>query len=185
MQQYIIGRSNSCHIRIPDLKERISREHATLKVLDDGKIFIVDSSINGTYVNGVKISPGVDYPVKRGDHVSFANDYELDWALVAKPKLKLTVYLLAALALVITGSCIALFFLLRQPPEPIPEPPITVEEPIIMEEVEEPVIAPDSINVETDTTKNTPVKANPKPRVIQPDTVPPKPADSPAGVIIF
>ena len=75
MQNYTIGRNNDCHIRVPEHLDRISRDHATLKVMDNGKMFVVDNSMNGTYVNGIKITPHVDYPVKRNDNSSFANDY--------------------------------------------------------------------------------------------------------------
>ena len=170
MQQYTIGRSNECHIRVPDSKERISREHATLKVMDDGKIFIVDNSTNGTYVNGIKISQHVNYPVKRGDHISFANDYELDWKLIAKPKSKLSIYLLAVAALVVVGS-IALFFLLRDTPAPPaiiepspihkPDTVVQVDTVVVRDTIVRKVVAPEpNRNTKQDPTPDPPARTD-------------------------
>ena len=48
----------------------VSRYHASLRIDKKGKIFIHDNgSKNGTEVNGVKITPLKDYPIKRGDNV--------------------------------------------------------------------------------------------------------------------
>ena len=148
MQHYTIGRNNDCHIRIPEHLDRISREHATLKVMDNGKIFVVDNSMNGTYVNGIKITPLVDYPVKRGDTISFANDYELDWTMIVKPKRKRLVYLLSSIiAIVVIGGGIALFFFLQKDSEEDIQMPnynvIKDEEPFYLEEEE--IATPDNV----------------------------------------
>ena len=46
----------------------VSRFHASLVVTKDNKVFIKDSSsVNGTKVNGVKIQPGKEVRVRRGD----------------------------------------------------------------------------------------------------------------------
>ena len=93
IKQYSIGRSDDSQIKIQDNSQKVSRNHATLKVLDNGKIFITDHSSNGTFVNGVKISQSVDYPVKRGDSISFAHVAELNWDLIPRTANKLIYYL--------------------------------------------------------------------------------------------
>lgn len=103
MQQYSIGRGDDCRIRIHDNSQRVSRNHATLKVMDNGKIFITDHSSNGTYVNGIKISQNVDFPVKRGDSVSFANTAELNWDLIPRKPNKVLLYLMIALVVIAIG----------------------------------------------------------------------------------
>lgn len=83
---YTIGRDESCDIVIPDSTDVISRLHATIRVEPNDKIFIIDQSRNGTYVNGMKMSSNVEIPVSRKDVVSFAHIYNLDWNLVPKHK---------------------------------------------------------------------------------------------------
>ncbi|MBO5613759.1 MAG: FHA domain-containing protein [Prevotella sp.] len=105
MKVYSIGREVGCDIVINDNTDVISRRHAILNVLPSGKMTIVDQSHNGTYVNGIKISPNVPVPVTRKDNVSFAHVARLDWNLVPKPK-GITQYVLfglIAMALLIGG----------------------------------------------------------------------------------
>jgi hypothetical protein len=109
-KQYTIGRGDECRIRLQDQTQRVSRRHATLKVNSRGKMFIADHSSNGTFVNGVKIASNVDYPVKRGDTVSFANAAELNWALVPKRRSRLLILLIAV---VLVAAGIFLFYLLK------------------------------------------------------------------------
>jgi pSer/pThr/pTyr-binding forkhead associated (FHA) protein len=45
---------------------------------------ITDQSSNGTYVNGIRISPNVPVPVTRNDTVSFAHVSKLNWGLVPR-----------------------------------------------------------------------------------------------------
>jgi serine protease Do len=79
---YSIGRSPDNTIAIPH--DRVSRYHATLLVDKRGKWFIQDQSMNGTFVNGVRISPHVRFPVRRGDAISFGEAAPLDWNRVPK-----------------------------------------------------------------------------------------------------
>ena len=44
-------------------------------------MFLVDKSTNGTFLNGIKLTPGKEVAVKRGDNVMFA-DMPLDWGLI-------------------------------------------------------------------------------------------------------
>ena len=73
MKALSIGRDQECDIIINDATDVISRRHATLNISSSGKITIVDLSRNGTYVNGIRISPNVPVPVSRKDIISFAH----------------------------------------------------------------------------------------------------------------
>lgn len=127
MHQYAIGRAEDSRIRVQDNEKRISRKHATLKVMKNGTMFITDHSSNGTFVNGVKIASNVDFPVKRGDLVSFANEGNLDWELVPRTKNRLFVYLVIALLLV--GGGVAAWYLWsgRSVTQPVQEQPAPVD----------------------------------------------------------
>jgi pSer/pThr/pTyr-binding forkhead associated (FHA) protein len=106
VKQYTIGRDDECLIRIQDNTQRVSRSHATLKVSGNGKMFIADHSSNGTFVNGVKIASNIDFPVKRGDTISFANTVELNWKLIPKTRNKLLLYSLIAVVIIAAGAFI-------------------------------------------------------------------------------
>lgn len=82
MKAYSIGRESSCDIVLSDSTDIVSRRHAVLNVYPSGKMFIIDQSRNGTYVNGIKISSNVPVPVTRKDMISFAHVVKLDWSLV-------------------------------------------------------------------------------------------------------
>lgn len=83
---YSIGRDPGCDIYLVDDRHLISRNHAILKVGKGGKYFIIDQSMNGTYINGIKISQGVQVPVNRKDIISFAHVAELDWNQIPRSK---------------------------------------------------------------------------------------------------
>lgn len=79
---YSIGRDEFCDIVLYDHTNEVSREHAILKEGKGGRYTICDRSMNGTYVNGIRIEPGVEVPVTRDDIVSFAHVVDLDWAQI-------------------------------------------------------------------------------------------------------
>ncbi len=85
MKVYSIGRDTECDIVINDSSDVISRRHAVISVANNGKLTITDTSFNGTYVNGIRISPNVPVPVTRKDSVTFAHVAKLDWKLIPKP----------------------------------------------------------------------------------------------------
>lgn len=113
VKQYTIGRGDDCQVRIQDNSQRVSRKHATLKITDKGKMFITDHSSNGTFVNGVKITPNVDFPVKRGDNISLAHAVDFDWAQIPRPSSKILFYILAVL--VIAGIGVSVFLYINKP----------------------------------------------------------------------
>ena len=107
---YTIGRDEGCDIVIPDSTDVISRLHATIRVESNDKIFLIDQSRNGTYVNGMKMSSNVEIPVSRKDVVSFAHIYNLDWSLVPKHKSNtiITVLIILASLILMTGIAYAI-----------------------------------------------------------------------------
>jgi len=67
--RYIIGRSDECHLVIPD--PSVSRQHAVIELLNGNSQFLLtdSNSHNGTYVNGSRLK--LPTPIKAGDRVSF------------------------------------------------------------------------------------------------------------------
>ncbi|HIZ87978.1 MAG TPA: FHA domain-containing protein, partial [Candidatus Coprenecus pullistercoris] len=87
MKLIVIGRNpKQAGIIIPN--EYISNYHAEIIQLDNGGMFIVDKSTNGTYLNGMRLTPGKETAVRRGDNVCFT-DYRipLDWSQVPEIKI--------------------------------------------------------------------------------------------------
>jgi hypothetical protein len=82
MKTITIGRSDNNHIVLSDPSERVSRLHAKISVNSNGRISIIDLSSNGTWINGVRMEKGKEYPINRGDHVRFANLFDLDWRVL-------------------------------------------------------------------------------------------------------
>lgn len=64
----------------------VSGYHAELFMLDNGDMYLVDKSTNGTTLNGVRLTPGKEYAVHRGDVVMFA-DAPLDWSRVPEVRI--------------------------------------------------------------------------------------------------
>jgi len=105
MKTITIGRGEGCDILIDDY--RISRRHAVLKVYTFGKMEIVDMGQNGTWVNGVKLRPGVPFPVKRKDVINFAEASQLNWALVDNPIKYIRIAGIIATGLLLLGLLMA------------------------------------------------------------------------------
>lgn len=104
MKVYSIGRETGCDIVINDTTDVISRRHAMLNVDSMGKMTIMDTSRNGTYVNGIRINANVPVPVTRKDNISFAHVAKLDWNLVPSSSSPMR-YAMIALVAVILGVC--------------------------------------------------------------------------------
>lgn len=115
-----IGSSKGCNIYID--ADGICKRHALIYIQPSGKMQIVDTSENGTFINGARIKSHVATPVKRRDIVTFANGQKLDWHKVPDPSKK--VYWVGA-TLVICLMCVAAFLLLQKSEfSTIPESPI-------------------------------------------------------------
>lgn len=109
MKALSIGREQGCDIVINDSTDVISRRHAILNISSSGKITIVDQSRNGTYVNGIRISPNVPVPVSRKDIISFAHVAKLDWNSVPHSGLPMR-YVIIGLIVLLVGACVFLAY---------------------------------------------------------------------------
>jgi hypothetical protein len=101
---YYIGR-DEYHSDIFLYDDTISRNHAILRVGKRGKYTIFDQSMNGTYVNGIRIASGVEVPVCRTDIISFAHVADLDWSLIPNTQKRNRVIILSIIAgLILVGA---------------------------------------------------------------------------------
>lgn len=99
---YSIGKHLTNRININDPAGTISRYHATLKINPKGKMFLLDHSSNGTYINGTRIPANQDVMVKRRDKILFANTKALDWKLIQENQpLKFIYFIPVALVLIL------------------------------------------------------------------------------------
>lgn len=76
MKTYKIGRLTGNDICYNN--DQISRQHADLTYMDDGRIVLTDHSKNGTTVNGRSLN-NTTMEIHRGDNVVFAGVQRLDW----------------------------------------------------------------------------------------------------------
>ncbi|MDX1994234.1 MAG: FHA domain-containing protein [bacterium] len=81
VEGYILGRSDNSSSYTPDIdlaehsaQERgVSRRHAVL-VRHKGLVQIIDlDSVNGTFINGKRLTPQIPYNLNSGDKLSLAN----------------------------------------------------------------------------------------------------------------
>lgn len=111
---YTIGRDPQCDIVIQDVTDIVSRVHAVLRVEPNGKLYIKDQSKNGTYINGMRMTPNVEIPVSRKDNVSFANIRDMDWSIVPNPMMK-TVSIISFTALGLAVAGLLTWLIIDQP----------------------------------------------------------------------
>ena len=101
---YTIGRDPQCDIIVQDVRGIVSRVHAVLKVEPNGKMYIKDQSMNGTYINGMRVTANVEIPVSRKDVISFANVMDLDWTVIPNPaKKRMAIIGFSLLGIVVAG----------------------------------------------------------------------------------
>lgn len=65
--EYTIGRSKRCSLRLHD--PQISGTHCTIRK-DGSGVCIVDSSTNGTFVNGDQLTPSTPRMLHNGDQIT-------------------------------------------------------------------------------------------------------------------
>ena len=106
MKVYSVGREQNCDIVIEDNTDFISRRHLLINVYPSGKMTIIDQSQNGTFVNGIRISPRVPVPVTRKDNVSLAHVVQLDWSRVPKPVPVMRFVIIGIAALVVIAAAV-------------------------------------------------------------------------------
>lgn len=74
----IIGRDSNCDYVIFDPKKRVSRKHAEVQIKDNFYYIKDLNSLNGTYINGSKITSGTQFKLAKNDKVTLSSDYVLD-----------------------------------------------------------------------------------------------------------
>lgn len=162
---YTIGRDPQSDIVINDNTDVVSRLHATIRI-EGSKMFLIDQSQNGTYVNGMRMSANEEIPVSREDTISFANVAELDWTLLPDPKkaqmrtIGIVVAALIAIAAIVFG---VLYFMDDKDKTTKEEPntTITTDSTNVSNDEEENTVESDTIPVETVTTPEEPTPSTP------------------------
>lgn len=120
MKAYSIGRESNCDIVVYDSTDVVSRRHAVLNVHPNGKMFIVDQSRNGTYVNGIRVTPNVPVPVTRKDIVSFAHVVKLDWSQVPASNLWMQIAAWVVGIILLTSIGVGAYYMIERKEEPKP-----------------------------------------------------------------
>ena len=162
---YTIGRDPQSDIVSNDNTDIVSRLHATIRI-EGSKMFLIDQSQNGTYVNGMRMSANEEIPVSREDTISFANVAELDWTLLPDPKkaqmrtIGIVVAALIAIAAIVFG---VLYFMDDKDKTTKEEPntTITTDSTNVSNDEEENTVESDTIPVETVTTPEEPTPSTP------------------------
>ena len=162
---YTIGRDPQSDIVINDNTDVVSRLHATIRI-EGSKMFLIDQSQNGTYVNGMRMSANEEIPVSREDTISFANVAELDWTLLPDPKkaqmrtIGIVVAALIAIAAIVFG---VLYFMDDKDKTTKEEPNTTIatDSTNVSNDEEENTVESDTIPVETVTAPEEPTPSTP------------------------
>lgn len=137
---YTIGRDAQSDIVIDDSTDVVSRLHATIRI-EGRKMFLIDQSQNGTYVNGMRMSAAEEIPVTRDDVVSFANVVELNWEQIPNPaKRQAKILAFSAIALIAISATVVGSLYLGKPKSNPPVEPNTVvqtdDDPVEEQETE-------------------------------------------------
>ena len=147
---YTIVRDPTNDICVVDTTMMVSRSHAILRVRKNGHYTIFDQSTNGTYINGMRISPGLEVPVSRRDTINFAHVADLDWDLIPDSRKRLAWIILGILGvlLVLAGIAFGIMMGIQRykdslTPPPLPASPVPQVDSLEHREKNEPVVAPD------------------------------------------
>lgn len=154
---YIIGRESDCDICLWDETNEVSRHHAQIRIDSKGKYWLMDTSTNGTYVNGLKITPGMEVCVNRDDEISFAHIENLDWSQIPRQKHTALIIIIACGVLLLGLVAGATWYLLHQS---------TTEEPSGMSTSAIEQVTDTATTVNQDTTaveQKDSIKSNPQP----------------------
>lgn len=146
---YTIGRDPQADIVINDGSDVVSRLHAILR-FNGRKMTIEDRSKNGTYINGIRISSGVQVPVTRKDRITFSHVADLDWNSVPRPaSSNLFIWLAVAVCVI---ALITLGYIYRGCIFPVPDP-----EP---KEKIDTVVVKDTVTIEKEVIVKVPVQVS-------------------------
>lgn len=157
---YTIGRESNSDIIL--WNEESSRCHAQIRIDQKGKLWLMDMSTNGTYLNGMRISPNYEVEVSRKDEILFAGVEALDWSRIPKQKNKLLWIILPISIVVLIAIAVVLCCVLI-PKENIEfegeVTPIATEVPEQPETVNAPEVSNEPTNVDA------PSQTDSKPKV--------------------
>jgi pSer/pThr/pTyr-binding forkhead associated (FHA) protein len=67
MQRVVIGRGQSCDLRLPD--PSVSHRHATLQAKGADFVLVDEGSTNGTFIGGVRLAPRTSRVLRSGDMI--------------------------------------------------------------------------------------------------------------------
>ena len=163
---YTIGRDPQSDIVINDNTDIVSRLHATIRI-EGSKMFLIDQSQNGTYVNGMRMSANEEIPVSREDTISFANVAELDWTLLPDPKKAQmrTIGIVVAALIAIAAIVFGILYFMDDKGKTTKEEPntttTTTDSTTVSNDEEENTVESDTIPVETVTTPEEPTPSTP------------------------
>lgn len=162
---YTIGRDPQSDIVINDNTDVVSRLHATIRI-EGSKMYLIDQSQNGTYVNGMRMSPNEEIPVSREDTISFANVVELDWTLLPDPKKAQmrTIGIVVAALIAIAAVVFSVLYFMDDKGKTTKEEQnttITTDSTTVSNDEDENMVESDTIPVETVTTPEEPTPSTP------------------------
>ncbi len=80
----IVGRDSTCDYIVCDQGRKISRKHVLIRKTNEKYVIEELGSVNGTFVNGNKIMPGVPVPVDLKSEILLAGVYKLDLSEIFK-----------------------------------------------------------------------------------------------------
>lgn len=161
---YIIGREADCDIVLWNDSAEISRHHAQIRIDKKSKYWLMDTSLNGTYLNGMRLQSNQEVMVTRKDVITFAQQDRLDWNLIPKQSKKgLWITLSVLAALLITVCVFATLYWPKDDTIVKPQSEIT-DQPL---NVVDSVCSSDRINMD---------KSTPTPKVKKQDTDPKNPS---------
>lgn len=108
---YLIGRESGCDVVLWSNSPEISRRHAQIRIDQKGQYWLMDTSLNGTYLNGMRLQPNQEVKVTRKDVISFALQETLDWSLIPKKSKKgLWITLSVVAVLLITVGALSVLY---------------------------------------------------------------------------
>ncbi len=123
---YLIGRESECDVVLWSNSPEISRRHAQIRMDQKGQYWLMDTSLNGTYLNGMRLQPNQEVMVTRKDVISFALQETLDWSLIPKKSKKgLWITLSVVVLLLAAASVLAVLYWPKGDSEVIVEMPAT------------------------------------------------------------
>lgn len=101
---YIIGRESDCDIYLWSEASEISRYHAQLRIDQNGEFWLLDTSLHGTYVNGMRIPYNQEVKVSRKDEIVFAGIERFDWNTIPNKKKWFWVVIWVSAAILLAGG---------------------------------------------------------------------------------